>query len=131
MNGQDRAPYLTAIAHSGSLTGLPFTLAAAIREEAHTIAAELVCDLGERSMRPHREKRQRGRSAAGRLFHSWPAFLARHYTRETWRGIPGPLPVKVILCVLAMAEPSPYGEMALAAFGKWNGGRKARKATAR
>lgn len=122
---QDNAtgPYLTAIAQGGSLTGLSYTLAAlgvAFREEAHSLAAEAVCSLGERSMRPKR--------AGSRLWHSWPAFLARYYTRETWRGLPGPWPVKAGLFALAVAEPGPYGEMALAAFAKWNGSRLARKA---
>jgi hypothetical protein len=63
-------------------------------------------------------------------WHTWPAFLARYYTRETWRGTPGPWPVKVILFTLAVAEPGPYGEIALAAFAKWNGARLARKAAA-
>lgn len=63
-----------------------------------------------------------------RVWDAWPVFLARYYTRETWRGTPGPLPVKVILFALAVAEPGPYGELALAAFAKWNGRRLARKA---
>jgi len=40
-------------------------------------------------------------------------------------------PVKLALTALAVAEPGPFGEMALAAFGKWNGARLARKAGAR
>lgn len=38
-----------------------------------------------------------------RAWHSWPAFLARFYTRETWASLPGPLPVKVLLAVVLAA----------------------------
>jgi hypothetical protein len=65
-----------------------------------------------------------------RARHSWPVFLVLFYTKETWRGTPGPTPVKVILFALAVAEPGPYGEILLAAFAKWNGARLARKAAA-
>ena len=124
---QDQATHAAALAailaQGERMTALPFTLAAlpggTVKEAAHTLASELACDLGERSMRP-----RTARKAAD----SWPVFLGRFYTRETWRGIPGPWPVKAGLFVLAVAEPGPFGEMALAAFGKWNGRRMARKA---
>ena len=54
-----RAGILTAIANSGPLPYM-LDLGHQAREEAHSIAAELLCDLGERAMRP---KRQPGRLA--------------------------------------------------------------------
>ncbi len=56
-----RAGLMTAIAHGGTLTALPFTLAALAREEAHSRIAEAVCDLGEKAMRP--KLRTQGRLA--------------------------------------------------------------------
>ena len=64
MSGQDqatRAAVLTAIANSGPLPYM-LDLGHQAREEAHSIAAELVCDLGERAMA--RQNRQRGEGAA-------------------------------------------------------------------
>jgi hypothetical protein len=69
-------------------------------------------------------------AGAGAVWDSWPVYLARFYTKETWDGVPGPTPVKVVLTIAAIAEPGPFGEMALAAFAKWNGRRIARKAAA-
>lgn len=105
------------------------TTLAGLAWRADTAAAELLCDLGELAMR-HREPGRITRAARA-TWHTWPAFLARTYTRETWQGTPGPLPVKVLLFAAAIAEPGPYGEMALGAFANWNGRRKARKAGAR
>ena len=58
----------------------------------------------------------------------WPVFVAWFYLRETWRGIPGPLWFKVLVFAAVVAEPGPYGEIAVVAFANWNGRRKARKA---
>lgn len=44
---------------------------------------------------------------------SWWAYVARYEARETWRAIPGPWWVKVPVFVLVVAEPGPFGEMAL------------------
>ena len=44
-----------------------------------------------------------------------------------WDGLPGPWPVKVILVGLAMAEPTPFGEMALGAYAAFMAARKARR----
>jgi len=38
------------------------------------------------------------------------------YIRAQWRALPGPWPVKVLLITLAVAEPGPFGEMALGAY---------------
>lgn len=43
-----------------------------------------------------------------------------------WAGLPGPWPVKVVLVALAVAEPGPFGEMALGAFVAWRMARQAR-----
>ena len=101
---QERAAVLTAIANG---TPLPYLLD--VSDRPHRIAAR----------------------AARHTWHSWPVFLARYHVRETWRGIPGPWPVKLALTAVAIAEPGPFGELALAAFGKVNGARKARKAAGR
>lgn len=41
---------------------------------------------------------------------------AVRYVRAQWRALPGPWPVKVALIVLAVAEPGPFGEIALGAY---------------
>lgn len=64
-------------------------------------------------------------------WHSWPAFLARYYTRETWRGLPGPWPVKVALCAVCLAIPGPQDEILLIAVTQALRARQARKAVAR
>lgn len=65
-NHPTHAAALTAITYD-SLTALPFTLAAAAYEEAHSLAAEAVCDPGEWAMRDRNVKRHRGQRAARRL----------------------------------------------------------------
>lgn len=37
------------------------------------------------------------------FWHSWPVFLARYYTRDLWRAMPGPMPVKLALFILLLA----------------------------
>jgi hypothetical protein len=123
---QERAVALTAIAQPPTASPTFGDLASALLWHADNVAASAVVHVAERSMRPARKP---GRIA--RAWHSWPVFTARCQIRETWRGIPGPWPVKLALTALAVAEPGPFGEMALAAFGKWNGARLARKAGAR
>ena len=44
-----------------------------------------------------------------------------------WDGLPGPWPVKVVLVALAVAEPGPFGEMALGAYATFMAARKARR----
>jgi len=125
---RERAAIAAAFAVSPSPTSAPPVFASMTEWAAwnfHTLAGEAVCDVGEWAMKRERQRGERARAA----WHSWPAFCTRFYARETWRGIPGPWPVKAGLFVLAAAEPGPFGEMALAAFGKWNGRRMARKAT--
>ena len=56
---QERAAILTAIANSAPLPYL-LDLGSQVREEAHSLAAEAICAIGERSMRP---KRRPGRLA--------------------------------------------------------------------
>ena len=46
-------------------------------------------------------------------WHSWPVFLARHYLKETWDGMPGPWPVKLLLVVVCLAIPGPQDEILL------------------
>jgi len=44
---------------------------------------------------------------------SWWLFVLRYEIREIWRALPGPWWVKVPLMILAVAEPGPFGEMAI------------------
>ena len=58
---------------------------------------------------------------------SWWAFVLRYEARETWRSLPGPWPVKIILAVVVVAEPGPFGEMLLAALVAYFRKRRARQ----
>lgn len=47
------------------------------------------------------------------VWHSWPVFLARTYLKETWDGMPGPWPVKLLLVAVCLAIPGPQDEILL------------------
>ena len=47
------------------------------------------------------------------VWDAWPVFLARHYAREAWDGLPGPWPVKVVLLVACQFIPGGFDEWAL------------------
>ena len=64
-------------------------------------------------------------------WHTWPAFLARYYARETWRGMPGPWPVKLALVAVCLAIPGPQDEILLIAVTQFCRARRARKAMTR
>ena len=59
---------------------------------------------------------------------SWWAYVVRYEARETWRAMPGPWPVKVLLLAVLLAVPGQLDELvflaALSAFRK----RRARRA---
>jgi hypothetical protein len=61
------------------------------------------------------------------VWHSWPAFLVRYYLRETWRGLPGPWPVKLALLGVCLAIPGPQDEILLIALTAWCRARQAKK----
>jgi hypothetical protein len=101
------AAALTAIAHGQGMTAVPFTLAA---------------------LEPGSDERPPGRVA------SWAGRQARRfarYLRSLWRALPGPWPVKALLIALAVAEPGPWGEIALAAYANAVAARRARQEVAR
>ena len=52
----------------------------------------------------------------------------RRTVAALWDGLPGPWPVKAVLIALAIAEPGPFGEMALGAYASFMAARKARRA---
>ena len=64
------------------------------------------------------------RSTARAIAGYWLVFLALYYIRETWRGIPGPWPVKMTLVVICFAIPGWFDEWALLKLAQWNGKRK-------
>lgn len=71
-------------------------------------------------------------------WHSWPAFLARYYTRETWASLPGPWPVKLAAGVALAAAvaacqlcPGQIDDLLLVAALRWLRARQARTAGAR
>lgn len=72
----------------------------------------------------------RAAGMTARLWHSWPAFLARYYMRQVWRDLPGPWPVKVALIIVTQAIPGQLDDylliVACRAFRAW----RARQATA-
>jgi len=103
------------------------TLPAMAASEIDARLAEAFTRAAERAARP---KTRQARATATGVWHSWPVFLARHYTRETWDGLPGPWPVKVALCAVCLAIPGPQDEILLLAFTQFCRARKARKAAA-
>ena len=128
-----RAPYYTAIAHSGSsLTQLPFTLAALpggpLKEAAHTFAAEIFNDAGERSMRPRK-----------------PRNAGQFTPRKTARAFRAVLPAWALAAfTVCLAIPGPFDEIAAIlaslvllvvrfprARSAWRGGKTHRKAAGR
>ena len=64
------------------------------------------------------------------LWQLWPVFLARYYVRQTWRDLPGPVPVKVALVVICLAIPGPQDELILLALVKVCRAWRARQAVA-
>jgi len=50
------------------------------------------------------------------IWHSWPAFLLRYYCGITWRALPGPWPVKLVLIIVCTAIPGPQDELLLIAL---------------
>jgi hypothetical protein len=46
-------------------------------------------------------------------WHAWPVFVVRFYLLETWRGLPGPWPVKLLLIAVCLAIPGPQDEILL------------------
>ena len=65
---QERAAVLTAIANGAPLPYL-LDLGSRAREQAHTVAAEAVCAIGERSMRPRRHPGRLARFARSAARH--------------------------------------------------------------
>ncbi len=57
----------------------------------------------------------------------YAAGQVRRKIMALWAGLPGPWPVKAVLVALAVAEPGPFGEMALGAFVAWRMASKARR----
>lgn len=124
---QEYAAILTAWAQDPSPTAPgPLFAGSRLMWNAHNLAAEVACDLGEAAMK--RKNQQRGKECAAAAWHSWPAFCARFYARETWRGLPGPWPVKLALMGVCLAVPGPADEIALLAVTQAFRARHARKA---
>ena len=70
------------------------------------------------------------RVPAGHRAPRLPRRVARKLARTVaalWDGLPGPWPVKVVLIAVAIAEPGPFGEMALGAYASFMAARKARR----
>jgi hypothetical protein len=62
-----------------------------------------------------------------RVLASWYGYVARYYARETWRAIPGPWWVKVLLIAVCTAIPGPGDEIGLIAITAWSRRRAAKK----
>jgi hypothetical protein len=102
-----RAASLAAIAHQGPLSVVPADIA--IGAQGHTHAG------------PGLTARAAGLAArAARRFGRYLAAL--------WRAVPGPWPVKALLVALAVAEPGPFGELALVAYANAVAAYRARRA---
>ena len=82
-----------------------------IKSAARRLAREMETRFRRVALRPGRAG-----DAALRLWHSWPAFLARYYLRQTWDDLPGPWWVKVPLIVICLAIPGALDELALIAL---------------
>lgn len=53
--------------------------------------------------------------SGARLILGWYSFVLAYYARETWRALPGPWYVKVLLIVICSLIPGPADEIALIA----------------
>ena len=67
------------------------------------------------------------RRLTGRVWHSWPVFLARYYSAGTWRAMPGPWPVKLALIAVCQVIPGQADELILVAVTQAFRARKARQ----